>query len=236
MAVTYLNRLLVLGAPDRVLEFRDTMRRTLDRQVGERSWQEDVPFSLETVARLTRTRDPDSYCEPYGMSVWPIRRVTPRRAELRYQFETRNLEMSDLVTALSKRFPKLMLRLVIHCLDDDRPYGFEMRAGRTRTRSISNPRHEAHWNAARRKFRLRDDDVYDDDVATEFAEERMREAVLNALERTPELRRRRDWWNQVSIRSIEDEQVFALAAINDAIDKKDAARRARRRKAARKKR
>lgn len=49
---------------------------------------------------------------------------------------------------------------------------WQIRAGKMRSRHVSNRRREMHWEAARRKFRLEGDEVYEDDDATRFAEER----------------------------------------------------------------
>lgn len=46
MAITYLNRMVVVGPPARIRDFRATMHRTLNRSVAGKSWQEEVPFSL----------------------------------------------------------------------------------------------------------------------------------------------------------------------------------------------
>lgn len=70
--------------------------------------------------------------------------------------------------------------------------------------------------------------VYHDDDATEFAEERMCEAVLNCWEKTRPVRRR-TWWDQPAIRSLDDERTFAMLEIAEALAKEDAAKRSRRR-------
>jgi hypothetical protein len=221
MAVTYVNRLLVLGTPGRVVEFRDTMRRTLDRKVGDQAWQEEVPFSLETAARITRIRHPEEYAyEPYRMSVWPMRRLSPRRVEVRYQFETRDLEISDLVARLSRRFPAVTLRLAILCLDGDSPYSSQMRGGRVRHGVLSDTIREKHWNAARKKFKLPEDAVYEDDDASEFAERRMFDAVLGYWDKPAP--RRRTWSNQPFIRSLADERAFAMIEFAEALKAEEA--------------
>jgi hypothetical protein len=235
MSITYLNRLLVVGTPNQVKSFRDTMRRTVHRRIGRKSWDEQVPFSLERLATITGMPDPENYAEePYTMSAWPIRRVTPRRAEIRYQFETMNLEMPPPIKRLSRRMPGLNFRLLVHCLDDDSPESFEIRAGRVRTHSLSDQSREQYWQAAGKKFGLSGDDIYDDDEVTFFAEERMREDVLNIWE-TPKTVRRRDWWNRPAIRLMMDEMELAVLEIGEALSKtpskdKQPARRRRRAK------
>jgi hypothetical protein len=54
MAITYLNRLLAIGSPARVTEFRDTMRTTLLESLGKRAWMESAPFSLATLNKRRR--------------------------------------------------------------------------------------------------------------------------------------------------------------------------------------
>ncbi len=217
MAITYLNRVVVSGTPRHVTAFRDTMRRTLHRKVGKKSWTERVPFSLVELARIIRMRDPESYAyEPYSMSVWPLRRITARRAEIRYQFQTRNLEIDKPLKRLSRHMPHITIRLMVHCLDDDSPYSFEMKAGRSRKHSLSDATRERYWEAARKRFGLTDDDVYDDDDAETFAEERMREDVLNFWH-PGAASRQRDWWNRPAIRMMIDEMYLATVEVSEAL-------------------
>lgn len=75
---------------------------------------------------------------------------------------------------------------------------------------------DAHWRAAARRFGLSGDEVYDDDDATFFAEERMREAVLGALSRSP-APRRRNWWNRPAVRLLQDEMMLAFEATLEAM-------------------
>lgn len=237
MAVEYLNRIVALGAAPRVKEFRDAMRRTVDRKVRDKIWQDEVPFSLETLARITEMSDPEDYAyEPYDISVWPIRRISSRQVELRYQFTTRNLDMAEPLTLLSNHFPKLTFRFVAFCSVDGGVYGYRIRDGGSAFRHLSEARTESHWNAARKKFRLSGDDVWDDDLATEFAEERMREDLLNSWDPPGRIRRRRNWSDQPEARPFEDERVIAMVEISDAQDRKKAKARPRRRGKSKKKR
>jgi len=214
MSTTYLNRLLVIGTPGRVNAFRDTMRLTLKRRVGQTSWDEQVPFSLERLAAVTRMRGPGNYVvEPYSMSAWPIRQVTARRAEIRYQFETIDLEMPPPIKRLSRHMPDLTFRLMMHCLDDDCPQSFEMRAGALRKRSLSDDQRQQYWQAAGEKCGLSGDAIYDDDVATFIAEEQMREDVLNVwvTGKAP----RRNWWNRPKRRLLMDEKEWAVIDLEE---------------------
>ena len=227
MSVTYLNRLVVSGSPARVAAFRDTMKRTLNRKAGPQRWRERVPFSLKTAARLTGIADPEEYeYEPYQMSAWPMRLIAQRHAEVRYQFETRNVEISDLVALLSKRFPNVTLVLGIHCLDDDSPYSFHMQAGRVRRKTLSDAVRETYWQAARKHFKLPadDDEFYHDDDVVEMAEGRMFDSVMNHWEKTspgPQ----RSWWNQPAIRSLDDERTFAMVELAEALMKNKATKK-----------
>ena len=111
---------------------------------------------------------------------------------------------------LSRAMPHLTFRLMIHCLDDSSPSSFEIKAGRARKRSFREAEIEAYWDLARKKFKLAGDDVYGDDEAELFTEERLREDVLNLWEPAGVTRRRREWWNRPTSRDLIDEMYLML--------------------------
>ena len=234
MAITYLNRLVVIGTPKRVQDFRTTMRRTLHRRLGKESWQEPVPFSLTALARVTRMRNPEEYAEePYSASTWRIRQLTPRRAEVRYQFQTRNLEMLQPLKRLSRRLPELTFRLMVHCLDDSSPESFQIRNGEAKKRCFSDTAREKYWQAAGKKFHLSGDEIYDDDDVELLAEERMRQDILNVWARAGSVPRRQDWWNAPATRMLLDEMAMSLDVVDETLEKEAAARDVRLKRARR---
>ena len=120
MAVDYFHRLLVAGTTDDVRAFRRRMYREYPRTVGGKSWNEVVPFCFEALYELApaaRRVEPEVPCDPYELSAWPLRRIRARLAEVRYQFQTRNLEMDGLLRALSRALPSLTFTLTTLCLD-----------------------------------------------------------------------------------------------------------------------
>jgi hypothetical protein len=74
-----------------------------------------------------------------------------------------------------------------------------------------------------------DEDLYHDDDATEFAEGRMFDAVMNHWDKTG-AGPHRSWWNQPAIRSLDDERTFAMVEIAEALMKEKAAEQSRRRR------
>ncbi len=113
MSVTYLNRLVVLGSPARVAEFRDTMRRTLNRKVGDQRWKEVVPFHLkrrlddefyhdDDVVELAEGRMFDAV-----MNHWDETSPSPRRSwwnqpAIRSLDDERTFAMAEIAEALMK--------------------------------------------------------------------------------------------------------------------------------------
>lgn len=122
MAVDYIHRLVVSGPALDVRAFRRAVSRTVDREaVGSiEAWREHVPLSFAAMYSLcpglTRV-EPNVPCDPYDLSIWPLRSLPHGCAEVRYQLHTRNLEMGEFIVALSRRFANLALVLVTFCLD-----------------------------------------------------------------------------------------------------------------------
>lgn len=118
MAVDFLHRLLVEGPPADVRQLRADLWTEYPREVGGEKWTEVVPFSfarLYALAPAARRVEKQVPYDPYDLSVWPIRRLSARRALLRYRFHTRNLEVDGLVAALARARPSLRFLLVSQC-------------------------------------------------------------------------------------------------------------------------
>jgi len=90
---------------------------------------------------------------------------------------------------------------------------WEIRAGKIRYRCVSDRRHEFHWDAARRKFHLEEDDVYEDEDATQFVELRMCEEALGSWEKRGGRPRRLNWERGQVFKTLDDERTIGMAAI-----------------------
>jgi hypothetical protein len=156
-------------------------------------------------------------CDPYDLCNWPIRHLSLRQAEARYQFHTRSLELLPYVKVLSRVFPRLEFKLVTYCLDDGSIESFLLRYKAMRKWVVPERRHGVHWEVARRKFGLWGDAVYEDDGARFFAEQAIMDEALDhwdkAAGRTPV---KRQWWNRRSNRDLEAEREICIAdLLND---------------------
>jgi hypothetical protein len=217
MAVDYWHRVVGTGSPDHVIAFRDAMKRTTVRRLGGKTWQEDVSFSFQAlyeIAPSARQVEPQVPYDPYDLSAWPVRRISARRAEVRYQFHTRNLEMIGLLQALSQSFPWLTFRLVTMCLDDSSVESYRLLRATTHRWIVPDKRQKAHWDRARKKFRLDGDSVYDDDGARHCAEMGILDEALDHWERGRR-RHRRQWWNQEPERDLEIERELCLIELSE---------------------
>jgi hypothetical protein len=211
VAVDFLHRLIVTGPVEQVRALRRELYREYPRTLGDETWTEIVPFcfaALYDIAPAARRVEKEVPYDPYEISVWPVRRLSARRAELRYQFQTRNLEMAGLVRALARARPSLRFTLGTLCLDDSEVDGYRF-TGRTAQRWRMPSRAVAHlWNRARQKFDLEGDDVYDDDDAEHWVEEESFEQTLGHWEGSR--RRRLRWWDRPSVRDIGTERELAM--------------------------
>jgi hypothetical protein len=214
MAVNFFNRLIVSGPHVNVRDFGARAERTYERTVGDESWLEHEPLSftaLETITPLFPGED--RFWDPYEICVWPMKRVSVRHAEIRYQFETRGIDLSPALKRLSRKLPRLTFRLMTLCLDDGDVETWEIRAGKMRFRRVSDRRREFHWDAARRKFRLEGEDVYEDDDATQFTEFRMCDEALGSWEKRGGKPRRLNWDRGQVFKTLDDERLIAIAAL-----------------------
>jgi hypothetical protein len=94
VAVDNFYRLIVTGPRRDVASFRRAVSRTVDRPaIGKLAgWREFLPISLESIGSRhpALSRVTADELDPFEISVWPTRVRSDRRAELRYQFQTRN--------------------------------------------------------------------------------------------------------------------------------------------------
>jgi hypothetical protein len=218
MAVNFFNRLIVSGPHGLVLEFQTRAERTYERTVCAETWTEHLPFSFTALQEITPIFPKnDLPFEPYEIAEWPVKQLSPRRAEVRYQFETRAVDLSPALKRLSRKLPRLTFRLMTLCLDDGDVETWEIRAGKMRFRRVSARRHEFHWDAARRKFHLEERDVYENDDATRFAELRICQEALGSWEKQNGRPRRLDWTRGLVFMKLEDERLIAMASLAQAI-------------------
>lgn len=223
MAVDYIHRLVVTGVRGTVDLLRQQLRRTAVRSVAEQTWREMIPFSFKRLYEFAPKAvriDPNVPCDPFDISVWQIQRLPKGLAEVRYQLHTRNMELFPFVRVLSKSFPTLEFRVVTHCMDDNEIASYRLCDGTVRKWIVPKARRKAHWQLARQKFGLAGDEVYDDDEATYFAEEGMREEALdhwehikNGPRRPP--RRARSWRNRPVSRDLDSERLIAIIEISE---------------------
>ena len=138
--------------------------------------------------------------------------MSPRRSEVRYQFETRSVDLAPALRRLSRKLRRLTFRLVTLCLDDGDVQTWEIRAGAARERRISDRRRAFHWDAARRKFGLSSDEAYADDDATRVAEDRMCAEALGSWEKRAGRSRRLNWSGRPVFLTLDHERTSAIAA------------------------
>jgi hypothetical protein len=230
VAIDYLHRLIIEGPPDDVREFRRHMHREYPRTIDGKTWTEFVPFSfaaLYEMAPAVRRIERELPCDPYELSAWPVRRIARGQAEVRYQFQTRNLEMAGFLRVLSRARPSLTFTLVTLCFDDSNIESYRLARGTTRRWVVPGRRQEFHWNRARARFELAGDEVYEDDDAEHWAEEEMLAEALthwDAAAGAGRTRRRYRWWNQPPLRDLTMERELAAYEVADALASKEAPR------------
>jgi hypothetical protein len=155
MAEDYFHRLIVRGSRPQLANLRRRLARTWSRTVARRTFTEPLPFSfaaLYDIAPAASRVEREVPGEPYDVRVWPMARVTPARAELRYQLHTREVDLFGFLRPLSRACPSLTFVLSTLYLDDGEFASFHARRGTVKRWWLPARRHEAHWDRARRKF------------------------------------------------------------------------------------
>jgi hypothetical protein len=221
MAEDYFHRLIVRGPRLQLADLRRRLARTWSRTVARQTFTEQLPFSfaaLYEIAPAASRIEREVPGEPYDVRVWPIAQGDRGSAELRYQLHTRNVDLFGFLRPLSRACPSLTFVLSTLYLDDGEFGSFHARRGTLKRWYLPAARHEAHWDLARRKFRLAGDDVYDDDHATFYAEEGMNEEALahwNAASARHGRPRRGRWWNRPVARDFETERELDVIEISE---------------------
>jgi hypothetical protein len=232
MAVDYLQRLIVRGPHEDVRAFRRQIYREYSRKIASHTWTEIVPFSftaLYEMAPAASRVEPEIPGDPYELSAWPVRRIGRNQAEVRYQFQTRNLEMFGLIRVLSRARSSLTFTLATLCLDDSSIEVFRFKGGSTQKWVVPERRQDFHWSRARIKFGLADDDVYDDEDAEQWVEdELLHEALTHWNEggagSSPHRRNRYHWWNRHPLRDLATELQLAWCEVAVDLETKAARR------------
>jgi hypothetical protein len=228
MAVDYFHRLIIRGPDKDVRAFRRQIYREYPRSIARKSWTEIVPFSLTglyEMAPTARRIGPEAPGDPYELSAWSVRRIGRNQAEVRYQFQTRNLEMIGLIRILSASLPSLTFTLVTLCLDDSSIEVYRLKGGRTQKWAVPQRRRNFHWSRARIKFGLAGNDVYEDDDAENWAEEEMLHEALTHWDggRGAAQSRRHSryrWWNHRPLRDMATERQLAMYEIAERLNSK----------------
>lgn len=219
MAVDYFHRLLITGAAAPIRKLVRGLHREYPRRVGRESWTEIVPFSFaalyELAPRAVRI-EPEVPFDAFEMSAWPVRRLPRGKAEARYQFQTRSLELAPFIRALARVHTSLEFTVATLCLDDSSVESWFFSKGRTRKRTVPERRRDAWWARAGKKFKLEGEDLYDDDDAQVWAEGQMvTEALAQWRPEGPHRDRilRYRWWDQPQWRDLDTERTLAVASL-----------------------
>jgi hypothetical protein len=244
MAVDYFHHLLVTGRPKDVRAFRRAIYREYPRTIAGETWTEIVPFSFAGLYELAPTAqrvEAEIPFDPYELSAWPVQNIGEHSAEVRYQLQTRNLELVALLRPLARALPRLTFTLTTLCLDDSSIESYRLFGRREQRWLLPDSRRDFHWDRARKKFKLAGDDVYDDDDADHWAEQEMLTEALGHWDAAGRIRRGRApryrWWNAIRLRDLDTERKLSLLEMGLFLDDKGTKnkREAKRRTAPRRK-
>jgi hypothetical protein len=237
MAIDYWHRLIIRGPRKDVRAFERRIYREYPRSIAGKSWTEIVPFSFTALYEMAPAAcrikpEPPAY-EPYALSAWPVRRLDRNQAEVRYQFQTRNLEMVGFIRVLSRALSSLTFALVTLCLDSSSIEVYRLKGGSMRRWTLPQWRQDFHWNRARNKFGLAGDDVYEDDDAEHWAEEEMLYEALTHWDnrKSPahsSRRSRYQWWNRPRLRDLMIEKQLFVLELEEKLRSEATRRRAKR--------
>ena len=149
---------------------------TIVRRVAGVTTREVSPFSFQSFWALTRRKGEVPH-DPYDMTRWRIVR-RGRSAYVRYRFHTRNMQIEDDLTKLSRAVPDVRIALVSHCLDDGDFSAFSYAEGRRRGKWLGDDWRTPFWERAARELKMPLDEAYEDDDAEVRAESLMTDAAI----------------------------------------------------------
>jgi hypothetical protein len=215
MAIDYLHRLLIRGSNGDVRAFRRQIYREYPRSIDDQNWIEIVPFCFKALYEMAPRAcriDPIAPGDPYELRAWPVRWIGHNQSEVRYQFQTRNLEIAGLIRVLSRSLPSLTFTLATLCIDDSSVEVYRFKGRSTQKWKFPQRRQDFHWNRARIKFGLAEEDDDEDGKVEDWADEQMlHEAMTHwnknggtAARSSPRSRYR--WWNRRPLRDLATER------------------------------
>ena len=224
MAVDYFHRLVISGDAKNVRCLARALYREYPRTIAGKTWTEIAPFSFRGVYEIAPTArriSAEIPSDPYELRAWPVRRLPDGRAEARYQFQTRNMEMAPFVRLLARVKPQFVFTLVTECFDVGSIHSYYYSHGRSRVWQLPNRFRDACWEMARQKFGIAGDDVYDDDDAEWWADERMLAEALGHWWKPDDRARlkRYDWYNQPMLRDLDVERELAVVRVAEMLFK-----------------
>lgn len=217
MAVDYLHYLVVSGPLADVSGFADRIALVVSRKIAGSVRQTTVPFSFESLYAIAKLKD-DPPFDPYDIRRWPLVRRGRGRAEVRYRFHTRNMEVDALLKKLSRKVPRLLFALVTHCLDDSTFGAYTMVNGRCRGGYLQQAWQDAAWQQAADAFSVELSKAYEDDEVDAYAERLMLDGAVRIA---TGFERRYDWSGGRVYRDLDVERDRQLAALLQARDAKE---------------
>jgi len=228
MAVDFFHRLIVRGPHKDIRAFQREIYREYPRTIGKESFTEIAPFSFAALYRIAPAAqqiEAEIPYDPYELVAWPVRRFGQDQGEVRYQFQTRNLEMVGLIRVLARVRPSLIFLLVTLCFDDSSIEVYRIQARKTLKWVFPERRRELYWNRARTKFQLAGDYVYEDDAAERWAEGEMLHEALTHWDRKDhdgnlKTCPRYQWWNKPPLRDRATEQQLFMYELAEKLGSK----------------
>jgi hypothetical protein len=214
MAVDFWHRLVVMGGRLPLKDFERCAQRTYPRELDGKSWEEHIPLSFVALHSVTPVFPADEEpSDALDIRVWDLKRISPKRYELRFQFHTRNMQAIPVFRRVARKFPRLVFRLVTLCFDDMSYESWQLHGRHAEKRKISKQRHRVHEIAAMRRFGLTEDQLYMSDDADDWIQERMLDEAFDLWQPRGH-RYRRNWWNSHEFHSLEHERVILMARLS----------------------
>jgi hypothetical protein len=174
------NRIAVIGARPKLVEFRNNARRRLPRSVREPDDSPSVAFSLERLFRTNRLAAPSSDGVPYDWGPYHyFSFIEPLEdwhgyARVVYGLEVSNYEVYELLKPLSRAYPDLCFVDSQISLDSGEIMAAYLARGRCYKWILPDERCNAHWKRAAADHEVANiEDAYEDDDVRADAEGRM---------------------------------------------------------------